>query len=227
MEVRPLKTLEDFPKFVVTALRRGPTATEGYTHFEIDGSFDRAIKLVGPQWFWLLIGKRGCLCASVRSLNEPTNEAVLTFDAREQPDIVGSTLFYFPAGWQAFHVWMVLDPNWGWERKQFAGADAIAETYQSRNVSIVNGREVTAWTKLSPANTQPGQSRHYPAADPGASASEPRLIPLGWDHEHCELCREHIDIGMFGYRDSNERWVCENCYARYVTRRDLAFVDEL
>ena len=59
------------------------------------------------------------------------------------------------------------------------------------------------------------------------SGSKVRLIPSGWDHEHCELCNSHIDIDMVGFCDPDDRGVCENCYSRYVLRHDLAFVDEL
>jgi hypothetical protein len=41
------------------------------------------------------------------------------------------------------------------------------------------------------------------------------------------LCNTHIDIDMFGYCDPDDRWMCENCYSRYVVPHDLAFVDEL
>jgi len=228
LETSPRKTIEDFPKFFVTGLRRGPTAAEGYTHFEIDGYFDRpiAIEPTGPQWFWLLFGKRECLCAGVQSFNKETKAAALYFDAREEPQIVGSALAYLSPYWRAFNVWMVLDPDWGWEKKQFLGIDAIAEDYQAEETSIVEGREVQVWTKLSPARG--GQSRLYPAANQTSTpASTAQLVPLGWDHEHCELCRAHIDVGMFGYRDPDDRWMCENCYAKYVVTRDLAFVDEL
>lgn len=229
LETSPPKTLEDFPKFVVTALRRGPMSEEGYTYFELEGHFDRSIEPTqptGPQWFWLLFAKRGCLCASVRSFDKDTKAAVLTFEAREEPDIVGHSLAYLSSYWQAFNVWMVLDPDWGWEKKQFLAADAIAEDFQSREISIVEGQEVKFWTKLSRADVWSGQSRHYSAASQvPASTGNVRLVPSGWDHEHCELCNSHIDIGRVGYCDPDERWMCESCYARYVVRRDLAFVD--
>jgi hypothetical protein len=228
MGIRNPKTLEDFPKLVVTAVRRGPTAKAGYTHFELEGCFDRTIESTGPQWFWLLFGKRGCLCASVQSLNKETKTAILTFEATDEPDIVGHTLAYLSAYWQAFHVWMVLDPNWGWEKKRFLGADAIAQDFESKDTSIIEGREVKLWTKLTRADVQRGQSRHYPSEDQTLTPSGgTRLVPSGWDHEHCELCNSHIDVGMFGYCDPDERWMCEKCYARYVMRRDLAFVDEI
>jgi hypothetical protein len=228
MEIRKPKTLEDFPKFVVIAVRRGPTAESGYTHFEVDGRFDYTIESTGPQWFWLLFGKRGCLCAGVQSLDKETKAAILTFEATEEPDIVGDTLAYLSPYWQAFHVWMVLDPNWGWEKRRFLEADAIAQDFEAKDVSIIEGREVKVWTKLTRADPQGSLSHHYPSKDPSSTQiGETRLVPSGWDHEHCELCRSHIDVGMFGYCDPDERWMCEKCYARYVMCRDLAFVDEL
>jgi hypothetical protein len=230
MEIRKPKTLEDFPKFEVTALRRGTTAKEGYTHFELEGRLDCTIEIgsTGPQWFWLLFGKNGYLCAGVQSVNKETNAAVLTFEATDEPDIVGQRLAYLSPYWQGFHVWMVLDPNWGWEKKQLQGIDAVAEDYESKDVSIVGGREVRVWTKLEPTGASSGQSRHYPATDQTLPVrSGTRLVPSGWGHEHCELCNAHIDAGTFGYCDPGQRWMCEKCYERYVMRRDLAFVDEL
>jgi hypothetical protein len=228
MEIRKPKTLEDFPKFAATAVRRGPTAEAGYTHFELEGSFDRTIESTGPQWFWLLFGKRGCLCASVQSFKKETRAAILTFEATDEPDIVGHTLAYLGPYWQAFHVWMVLDPDWGWEKKQFLGADAVAQDFESKDASFIEGREVKLWTKLTRADVQRGLSRHDPSENQTSTPSGgTRLVPSGWDHEHCELCNSHVDVGMFGYCDQDERWMCEKCYARYVMRRDLAFVDEI
>jgi hypothetical protein len=228
METRKPKTLADFPKYVVATLRRGLTSEEGYIHFELEGRSDFTIDSADAQWFWLLFGERGCLCATVQSRNKETKAAVLTFEAKDEPDIVGHALAYLSPYWQAFHVWMVLDPNWGWKKRQFQGVDAVAEDFESKDVSIVGGREVRVWTKLEPAGVSGGQSRHYPSADqtlpvrPGT-----RLVPSGWGHEHCELCNAHIDAGIFGYCDPRDRWMCVKCHERYVMRRDLAFVDEL
>jgi len=41
MKASSPKTLEDFPKFIVTALRLGPTPHEGYRSFELEENFDR------------------------------------------------------------------------------------------------------------------------------------------------------------------------------------------
>jgi hypothetical protein len=228
MEIRNSKTLDDFPKFIVAAVRRGATSDDGYTRFELEGKFDRVIEKIDPHWFWLLLGERECLCASLKSLDKETEVAILTCDQKEEPKILGQAVAYLSPYWQAFNVWMVLDPNWGWERKQFHAVDAVAQEYESKEISIVEGREVKVWTKLEPAEGQTGQSRHYPETDQTLPlSSSARLVPSGWDHEHCELCKAHIDAGTFGYCDPRERWMCVTCYERYVMRRDLAFVDEL
>jgi len=163
----------------------------------------------------------------VQSLDQATNSAVLTFEAAEPPDIVQQTLAYLSPYWQAYNVWMVLDPNCPWEKKKFLGLDAIAEGFETSDISMIEGRPVKVWTKLSPLKDQHGESRIYPAGDQTASESNVRVIPSGWDHEHCELCNSHIDVGRFGYRDPDNCWLCEHCYSRYVMTHDLSFVNEL
>jgi hypothetical protein len=230
MDIRKPKTLEEFPKFIVAAVRRGETSASGYTTFELDGQFDRVtmIQQVDPSWFWLLIGQNDCLCASLKLLDRETKAAILTCDEKEEPNVVGEALAYLSPYWQAFNVWMVLDPNWGWKKIRFSGVDATATDYEANDISIVDGREVKMWTKLEPAHKTGGESRHYPADDQTSPPrSETRPVPGGWDHEHCALCKNHINAGDSGYCDPAQRWMCENCYQRYVIPRDLAFVDEL
>jgi len=236
MEIVKPKTLEDFPKFVVTTVRRGAPSEAGYTWFELEGAFDRipgssfdhTIEGTGTRWFWLLFGERRYLCPMLKSFDKETKTAILICQEKEEPRVVGLELAYLSSYWNAIDVWMVLDPNWGWERKQFHGIDAVAEDYEAKDISIVGGREVKVWTKLEPVGVSRGQSRHYPATEQSLPVRPgTRLVPSGWGHEHCELCNEHIDAGMFGYCDSEDRWMCERCYERYVTCHDLAFVDEI
>jgi hypothetical protein len=230
------KTLEDLPKFVVTAVREGETSDDGYRLFEIEGTFDPVLessftqiaKGTGALWFWLLHGDRGYLSPMLKSFDKLAGTAVLVCYEKDEPRVLGLELAYLNPYWQAFNVWMVLDSGWGWERTQFQGADAVAEDYEAQDISIVEGREIRVWTKLEPAGARGGQSRHYPAADqtlPVPSGS--RLVPAAWGHEHCGLCNAHIDAGTFAYRDPDKRWMCEKCYERYASRHDLAFLDEL
>jgi hypothetical protein len=228
MEPRKPKSLEDFPQFLVTGVRRGATSDTGYTRFEIDGSFDRVIDTLDQYWFWLLFGEREYLCASLKSLDSETMIATLTCDEKDEPKVLGQALAYLSRYWEAVHVWMVLEPRWRWERKQLHGIDAVAEDYEAKEISIVEGREVRVWTKMEPIEGRGGQSRHYPATDQTLPVrSGTRLVPSGWGHEHCALCHAHIDAGEFGYCDPGAHWTCEQCYGRYVAEHDLAFVDEL
>jgi hypothetical protein len=222
------KSLADFPLFLVSAVRRGETSADGYTRFELDGRFDRVIQEIDPHWFWLLFNERDCVCAALQSLDDETLVAILSCNESNEPKATGKTLAYLSPRWQAYHVWMVLDPNWGWERKQFYGADAVAEDYDAGEIARVGEREIRVWTKLELIGERAGASRHYPAHDQTLPPNlEPRLVPGGWGHEHCDLCRSHIEVGEFGHCDQNGRWVCEKCYERYVAAHNLAFVDEL
>src|SRR4029077_19282236 len=228
------KRLEDFPRFAVTAMRKHPPDAKGYTHFELDGRFDRLIDGIGDRWFWLLIGEKDCFTAQVKLLDQKalfdqeTLVATLVGCEEEIPNMVGMTLFYLSSRWQCFHIWMVLYPKWRWERVLFQASDAVAEDFDSKDVSIIGGREVKRWTKLQRADKKGHQTRSYPAYDqaPG-SGDAPKVIPGAWDHEHCELCGGHIDPGGVGYRDPNARWVCVDCHKKYVEPHDLSFVDEL
>ena len=48
MEIRKPKTLEEFPKFEVTALRRGPTTKEGYS-FATNNEYRSTLRLEIPR----------------------------------------------------------------------------------------------------------------------------------------------------------------------------------
>ena len=223
------KTLEDFPHFTVAAVRRGETSETGYTQFELDGKFDRPIERIEEfSWFWLISGQRDYFCATPVSVDKETLRATLSCDEKDEPPHLGQKLAYMSNYWQGYHIAMVLDPSWGWEKKLFHATDAVAEQIQAGDASVENGGEIKTWTTLERAEDRPDVIHLYPVNEDGSpSSSGPRLIPGGWDHEHCEFCNAHVDPGMFGYCDAMERWMCVACYERYVEQRDLAFVDEL
>jgi hypothetical protein len=222
------KSLADFPQFLVSAVRRGETSADGFTRFELDGKFDRVIHEIDPHWFWLLFDERGRVCAKLQALDNETLVATLSCNETDEPQVNGKTLAYLSPRWQAYNVWMVLDPNWGWERRQFYSTDAVAEDYDAGQIARVGDRDVRTWTKLEPIAGRTGTTRHYPFGEQTSSrSSEPRIIPGGWDHEHCELCRSHIEADDFGCCDPKGRWICEKCYEQYVVPHNLAFVDEL
>ena len=222
------KTLEDFSAFYCSSLHRGETSATGYTKFELEGKFNRIIDDIDAHWFWLLFGEKECICASLQSLDMETGTAILTCDLTEEPRVVGKKLAYLNPYWQAYQIWMVLDPAWGWIKKRFEGADAVAQNYDAGETSVVDGRDVRVWTKLKAVGEEGSSSRHYPASNQSLPPSPKEWrVPGGWGHEHCDLCKTHIDAGVFGYCDPEGRWMCEKCYERYVVQRDLSFVDEL
>ena len=228
MNSKPRKTLEDFPQFSVSHLTRVGTDSQGCTRFELNGDFDHPIQRQGEiTWFWLLIDDDAAVCAQWKSVG-PGGAATVVVDEKEMPEIVGRTLYYLSPPWDARDVWMVLDEHWGWQRVLFKAVDALAERYEASDVSIVDGREVKTWTKLSRADKRGSTERYAPMLDNTlASGTAPQLVPGGWDHEHCHLCKGHINNGDFGYRDEDDQWLCESCYDKYVKPHDLSFVDDL
>lgn len=126
-----------------------------------------------------------------------------------EPSLELPIVAYLSPYWQAYHVWMVLDSACGWEKKRFQGADAVAAEYDAGATSIVDGREVRLWTKLELVGGREGASRRHPASDQSLPpSSERRPVPGGWGHEHCDLCKTHIEAGEFGYCDPEGRWLC-------------------
>ena len=199
----------------------------GYTQFELDGTFDRTIEAIDPHWFWLLFGKKDYLCASLKSLDKLTKAAILTFEVKDEPRTLGRrSLISALTGRLLMCGWFLTQPGDG-EKKQVKGDDAVAEDYESKDISIVEGREVRVWTKIEPVEGRRGQSRHYPATDQTLPPkSEPRRF-LRVGPRALRVVQSSYHAGQFGYCDPGERWMCEKCYDRYVMQRDLAFVDEL
>jgi hypothetical protein len=218
------KTLEDFPHFIVASVHRGATTEDGFTRFELSGTFERGIEENVQDWFFLLYEKQSSVCVTLQSFDKETNAAILTCDEKDEPQVAGCSLAYLNSYWRPHQIWMVLDKSWGWEKRQFRALDAIAENFEAKDVSIVDGREVRVWTKLEPLRDSGGEGRYYPPSDENSARW---LVPQGWDHEHCEICNAHVDAETFGYCDPNDNWLCEKCYERYVVQCDLAFVDGL
>lgn len=209
-------------------MTRGETNANGDTQFELSGTFDRTQGVEEDTWGWLLQGTEDCFTATPKLLDLKTNNASFEFLEKQIPDLTGKKLAYLNANWQAFHVWMVLRPDWGWERIRFDASDAIGEGFKASDVSIVDGREVRNWMKVEKASGSSHTTRYYPEGHQKLPSSvEGGIIPGGWDHEHCTLCREHINSGEFGYRDPDDRWACESCHEKYIRTHDLAFIDDL
>lgn len=46
-----------------------------------------------------------------------------------------------------------------------------------------------------------------------------------WSCERCDICRETIEAGQYGFVDRSGHRICEKCYGQYVVTHDLSFVD--
>src|SRR5688572_14969313 len=46
--------------------------------------------------------------------------------------------------------------------------------------------------------------------------AEWELVPETWDHEHCEVCFEHIMPGMTYWESGRDTLLCDRCYDRYL-----------
>lgn len=228
MNSRSRRTLEDFPKFSVSQLICLGTDEQGDKRFELNGEFDRVIESeMGISWFWLLTDDRAALCVQWKAVGPGTAATIVAVE-KEMPEMTGKTLYYLSPAWDPSHIWMVLDDHHVWKRAPVRVSDAIAETFTSTDLSIVDGREVKTWTILSGADRHEPAEQCPPTLDrTSVSDSAVQNAPDGWDHEHCELCYKHINTGDFGYQDKDDQWLCEKCYNEYVKPRDLSFVDDL
>lgn len=152
---------------------------------------------------WLYAGDDSVI-GDLEQLDPATGAAVFwaPYWTAESPAQPGTSLPWVDAYWQAYHVSMIIDQTNSWRRAEFVAEDAQA--------FVLDGHR--GWQKL-------GQELLDGAVARG-------VVPGGWDHEHCELCRAHIGAGgaAFGYVDVEDRWLCEACYRRYAEPHDLSFL---
>ncbi len=109
----------------------------------------------------------------------------------------------------------------------------ICDTFCLQNIKLVLDSP-SRWTcrtfQSRDAFEQPGPSggRMWRAIEPGdADRTDGKIVPGGWDHEHCALCCERIGGGgqLDGYfNSSSNEWLCARCYKRYVQKQNLSFV---
>jgi hypothetical protein len=153
-----------------------------------------------------------------------------TFDTSEKdlPEVVGLDLAYLATEWEPYHVWMVAEPRWKWNRTLFHATDATARIVEGECVSVVDGEEVRHWVEIKENGKNSGLSRYYPVFPSGRTTLPPigsdGIVTGGWNHAHCELCKAHVEAENYGYLDLGGHWVCEGCYTKYVANHDLSFI---
>ena len=174
--------------------------------------------------------ERRCLYGDIVSLNAATRTASFKTSDKEHPKTEGQTFPYLAGCWQAYHVWMVTELRWKWKEVTFLPSDASAERFLATDSKAGDdGQPTEEWKSVKQIGSKSGRSHIYKAgARDGMSEQTPisaaGVIPAGWDHEHCELCWEHIEPGDVGHVDPGEHWVCKSCYTQYVSAHDLSFL---
>jgi hypothetical protein len=226
--MQPPKTIDDLPKFLVSDVTHGEPSETGYIDFKLHGVFDQTVG-VREGRCWLLLPERNCLVGDLESLNVAARIATFNTSEKEELKAKGRTFPYLAGYWNAYHVWMVTEPQWKWKEVTFLPSDAIAERLPADDSTVGgDGQPIKEWTRVRKIGNTHGNVRVYPVNSQGESdlqAISPEvIIPSGWDHEHCELCNGHINTGEIAYIDLGKHWVCKVCYPRYVSTHDLSFL---
>jgi hypothetical protein len=164
----------------------------------------------------------------LKLLEAGAGAAVYQTSEEPKPSLVGLAFAYLGPQWEPYHVWMVTEPEWRWERKLFHALDAIARRIEGNGVSIVDGQEVKEWIEIKKIGQEGHLTRYCPVFPDGRNTLPPigldGVIRGGWDHVHCEICHAHIVAESYGYIDPGEHWVCAACYDKYVVAHDLSFI---
>jgi hypothetical protein len=127
--------------------------------------------------------------------------ALALWEEHLHPVVVPGASFPMYDNYWSYRVRLVLDKGLTWAHKQFASPDAFEQ------LSAQGGR---MWRRAEPGDEL---------------RTDGKIIPCGWDHEHCELCWTHIDpSNPHGYESANGDWVCARCYERFVEPGDLRFL---
>ena len=188
--------LRDLPQFTVREVRDADTSPKLVGRFShLSGVRE------GRSWLYDMSEP---LTGDLENLDSATEEAV--FDAPYwTPESVarpGVALPWIDGYWQAYHVTMIIDTANVWRRADFVASDAQHFTIDGHG----------GWQRVGEESME--------------GAIPTQVVHGGWDHEHCELCRARIGSGgaPAGYVDSEDRWLCDDCYRRFAEPRDLAFL---
>jgi hypothetical protein len=170
------------------------------------GVFESATKLEGYWTGFLVNPDELCLEGRFETIDAQKWRAAFTLEDRKQIDllVVGQIYAYLDVYW-GDRATLVLDTTREWRRVLFQPQEAI----ENRS----NGARILGKTGEPP---------------PCKVDGEPRKIPGGWDHEHCDICWQEISktAKPFGYTDQAADWVCEKCYEDFVQPRNLHFLTE-
>ena len=173
---------------------------EGTDTITIHGRFDRMDGVRNGGYFRIARGEYAW--ANLVVLDAAAGN--VTFTGERDPDVArlrpGQRYTWLDDYWQAPLVEAIADEETRWRQVRFNPRDAA---YFRQN-------GVVGWR---------------PAGDPlPEGAVETYIVPDGWDHEHCDLCGQHVDPeNPIGYEDDDRNFLCAECYERYAAKHDISF----
>jgi hypothetical protein len=188
-------TLDQLPRFTVTNV----VANEGYTTYL--GTFDSMPRSDSSWRGYLCVRETHFVCGHFFQMADDAIRFV-PWD-KNQPSCLdlGFSYPYLDGSWGEKAA-LVLDPTRQWQRREFQPEDAF---------------------EVEPS--EPGGARRWGKASQHEQP-QGRIIPGGWQHEHCAICWETIAryAKTHGYKSSDDTWICESCYERYVVTRSIDFM---
>ena len=223
------KTINDLPQFCVLDVTHGEPDENGYIDSKLSGVFNRS-EGVREGNCWLLLPERNCIFGNLESFDPVARTATFMGSEKEYPSLKDQTFPILDGYWQAYHVWMVAEPQWKWKEVPFLPSDVKVERIPANGPTLGgDSQPIEEWIGVRKIGDTRGKAHVYSANQQGgvsglSEINTDGVIPSGWTHEHCELCNGHIDAGDVGYNDLSEHWVCKVCYTKYVSTHDLSFL---
>src|SRR6266446_6613934 len=186
--------LAELPSMLVETIAQQPDG------LQISGRFDR---LEGVREGGVFRLSRGEYAWANLKIVDRSACTVLVTDERDRSVAqlrVGERYIWLHDYWQAPLVEAIADETHEWRQFTFQPSDA------------------TQFKKGDGIGWQPvGQTRPNGVTDI-------RLMPGGWDHEHCGLCGRRIDPDdPIGYTDNDDHFLCAPCYTQYGAHHAVSF----
>ncbi len=171
---------------------------------ELRGSFSH-LRGVRSGRGWLYIWSSDAILGDLAELDPESKTARFTSVNPRVELQPGQSFPWLDGYWDPWHVAMVLGPETSFKRVAFQPQAAVSFRQPS----------VPGHTVLAP------EGQALPA-----DAQEVRVLDQGWDHEHCKLCMQTIGVGGMadGYVNPENRWLCTDCFEKFVVRHDLSFL---
>jgi hypothetical protein len=197
----PQVALSDLAKFTVSAIEAGQEDA-----YRIAGCFSH-LKGVGEGRGWLYVSRTDSISGALRALDVTNMTAVFIASHPKITVHVGDRFPYLRGPRNPVDVARILEGPESWQRVEFQASDAV----EFRDPE------------------HPGTIFQRPVRENDVVLDESKSVRIregGWDHEHCEFCMAKIGHGgaPLGYKSVDSLWLCEDCYGKYVLRRDLSFL---